>query len=127
MNRFALEDIQAVKGRIPFKKLIIDGDCQYDEFCEQLKLEGNLNKQLVGILNNMNQVSNLKRLPKHKFRDITPKKELVKEYEFKKGDLRFYVIKEDGHIVVLGGKKNTQKEDLGQFRSIKKRYLESKK
>lgn len=126
MNRFALVGIQEVKGRIPFKKLVIDGVCQYDEFCKQLRIEGNLDKQLIGILNNMNQVSNLNRLPKNKFRDITPKKETVKEYEFKKGDLRFYVIKEDGHIVIIGGKKSTQKEDLNQFRSIKKRYLESK-
>lgn len=127
MNRFALEDIPEVKGQISFKKLIIDGSCLYDEFFEQIKNDGNLRKQLMGILNNMNQVAQMKRLPKDKFRDITPSKESVKEFEIKKGDLRIYVIKEQGHIVVLGGKKSTQDEDIPKFRSIKRRYLESKK
>jgi putative component of toxin-antitoxin plasmid stabilization module len=127
MNKFALKDIEGVKGQISFKKLFIDGGCQYDEFCEQIKEDGNLKKQLVGVLSNMNQVAQLKRLPKQKFRDITPKNESVKEFEIKKGDLRVYVIKEQGHIVVLGGKKGTQDEDIKKFRSIKKRYLDSKK
>ena len=50
-----------------------------------------------------------------------------KEFEIKKGDLRVYIIKEDGHIVVLGGKKGAQDEDIRKFRSIKERYLNSKK
>jgi putative component of toxin-antitoxin plasmid stabilization module len=127
MNRFALEDIKEVKGQIRFRKLIVDGVCAYDDFCKQIRQEGNLQKQLIGIVNNMNQVANLKRLPKEKFRDITPSKDPVKEFEIKKGDLRFYVIKEDGHVVVLAGKKSTQHDDINQFRSIKRRYLESKK
>ena len=127
MNKFALGDIPEIKGVIRFKKLIIDGVCAYDQFCEELRREGNLTKQLIGILSNMNQVANLKRLPKEKFRDITPRKEEIKEFEIKKGDLRVYILKEDGHIVVIGGKKSTQDEDINHFRSIKKRYLESKK
>lgn len=127
MNRFALEDIPEVRGQIRFKKLIIDDNCPYDDFFEQIKNDGNLRKQLMGILNNMNQVAQMKRLPKEKFRDITPLKKSVKEFEIKKGDLRIYVIKEHGHIVVLGGKKSTQDEDITKFRSIKRRYLDSKK
>jgi putative component of toxin-antitoxin plasmid stabilization module len=69
----------------------------------------------------------MNRLPKEKFRDITPQKQQVKEFEIKKGDLRVYLIKEQGHIVILGGKKGSQNEDVKQFRSIKQRYLESKK
>lgn len=119
--------MEEVKGPIRFKKLIIDGLCQYDEFCNQIEREGNLKKHLIGIINNMNQVANLRRLPKEKFRDITPYRQAVKEFEIKKGDIRVYVIKEDGHIVILGGKKSTQDEDYKQFRSIKERYLETKK
>ena len=127
MSKFALASMPEVKGPIKFKKLIIDGACQYDEFCDQIMQEGNLKKQLIGITNNMNQVANLRRLPKEKFRDITPSRQAVKEFEIKKGDLRVYVIKEDEHIVILGGKKSTQDEDYRKFRSIKERYLESKK
>lgn len=127
MSRFALEDITEVKGQIRFKKLVVDGFCQYDEFCEQIESDGNLKKQLVGIFANMNQVAQMNRLPREKFRDITPKKEQVKEFEIKKGDLRVYLIKGEGHIVIIGGKKGSQHEDIRQFRSIKQRYLESKK
>ncbi|NBW35874.1 MAG: hypothetical protein EBR30_12800 [Cytophagia bacterium] len=126
MSKFALGDIPEVKGQIKFKKLIIDGVCQYDEFCRQIERDGNLKKQLIGIVSNMNQVAQMKRLPKEKFKDITPEKELVKEFEIKKGDLRVYIIKDQGHIVVLGGKKGSQHEDIRQFRSIKSRYLNSK-
>jgi putative component of toxin-antitoxin plasmid stabilization module len=51
----------------------------------------------------------------------------VKEFEIKRGDLRVYLIKEDAHIVIVSGKKSRQQEDIRQFRSIKKRYLDSKK
>lgn len=116
-----------VKGIISFKKLVIDGFCPYEEFWMQVEKEGNLRKQLVGIVHNMNEVANRKSLPKEKFRDITPDKESVNEYEFKKGDLRVYAIKDvAGHIVILGGKKNSQKRDIKSFRSIKQRYLRSK-
>jgi putative component of toxin-antitoxin plasmid stabilization module len=127
MNTFALADIDQVEGRIKFCKLVIDGSCQFDEFCAEVERDGNLKRQLIGLYSNMDQVANLKRLPEKKFRDITPAKETVKEFEIKKGDLRIYLIKEDGHIVIIGGKKNTQHEDIRQFRSIKKRYLDSKK
>ena len=127
MFRFVLGDLPEVKGTISFKKLIIDGVCPYDEFCDQIRREGNLAKQLIGIINNMNQVANLKRLPREKFRDITPGNDAIKEFELKKGDLRIYLIKEAGHIVILGGKKSTQRGDINHFRVVKRRYIESKK
>ncbi|MEJ0055764.1 MAG: helix-turn-helix transcriptional regulator [Bacteroidota bacterium] len=81
----------------------------------------------MGIISIIDQVANLKRLPREKFRDITAAKQAVKEFEIKKNDLRVYAIKEDGHIIVLGGRKSDQDEDIKRFRSIKQRYLDSKK
>jgi putative component of toxin-antitoxin plasmid stabilization module len=127
MNIFTLANMDQVSGRIRFCKLIIDGSCQFDEFCAEIKRDGNLKGQLIGLYLNMNHVADLKRLPRQMFRDITPAKETVKEFEIKKGDLRVYLIKEDGHIVIISGKKSTQQEDIKRFRSIKKRYLDSKK
>ncbi len=127
MNRFALTKISQVKGQIQFCKLIIDGVCQFDEFCLEIEKDGNLSKQLSTIFSRMDQVAGMKLLPKEKFRDITPKKRNVKEFEIKTKDLRVYLIKEEGHIVILGGKKSTQSEDIKHFRSIKDRYLQSKK
>lgn len=113
-------------GRIPFRKLVVDGVSPYDQFCSQLAKDGNLAKQLSGAINIMNQVANFQRLPSEKFREITPHGEQIKEYEIKKGDLRFYVIKEDGHILVFAGKKGSQKKDIRRFRLLKESYLQSK-
>jgi hypothetical protein len=105
MGKFALGNMDEIRGVIKFKKLIVDGVCQYDVFCNQIKQDGNLSKQLIGIVSNMNQVANLQRLPKEKFRDITLERDLVKEFEIKKGDLRVYVIKEDGTLLFWEGRR----------------------
>jgi putative component of toxin-antitoxin plasmid stabilization module len=126
MSTFALLEMPEIQGKISFRKLTVNGVCPFDVFCEEIKEEGNLEKQLIGLFNNMDQVANLNRLPETKFRDVTPRGESIKEFEIKKGDLRIYVIKEEGHIVVLGGKKNRQEKDFRLFRSLKKQYLNSK-
>jgi putative component of toxin-antitoxin plasmid stabilization module len=126
MNKFALRSLSAIKGKIPFSMLEIDGNCQFEEFYAQIEHDGNLKKQLATVMSRLDQVANLQRLPQQKFRDITPKKDTVKEFEIKTSDLRIYLIKEDGHIIILGGKKSTQADDIKKFRSIKQRYLQSK-
>ena len=71
-------------------------------------------------------ISNGKSLPAKHFKDITPDKEKVKEYEFKTKHLRIYTIKKkNGKIIILGGFKSNQKKDINKFRAIKKRYIES--
>jgi putative component of toxin-antitoxin plasmid stabilization module len=126
MSKFALVKIEAVFGRISFFKLMIDGKYLFDQFEFMINREGNMEKHLLSTYVIMTRVANGELLPHTKFKDITPKGEKIKEFEIKKGDLRIYLIKEEGHVIILGGKKNSQKEDIRKFRSIKKRYLESK-
>ena len=72
----------------------------------------------------MNEVANNRTLPNTKFKDVTPKKEKVKEYEFKDGDLRVYGISTfGGKIIIMGGYNNRQKKDYRSFRSMKEQYL----
>lgn len=79
-----------------------------------------------GLLAIMNRVANLQPVAKDKFRDVTPHRELVKEFKFKYQDLRVLAIKiPDGKLVLLGGYKNQQDKDFSKFRSLKKKYLES--
>ena len=111
-----------VKGRIRFRKLIVDGQCLYDLFCEQIRGEGNLSKQLNSIVAIMDQIANGKLLPGNKFKQLRTKG----EYEIKTRDLRVYLIKEEGHIVILGGKKGTQDADIRRFKSLREQYLNSK-
>lgn len=74
----------------------------------------------------MEFIANGKTLPYTKFKDITPKKEQEKEYEFKTKHLRVYAIKKkNGKIIIMGGYKNSQKKDISKFRSIKEEYIKS--
>lgn len=124
MSKFALQNIDAVQGKQSFEKLLVDGVAPFDTF--ENTLEKKYKKNLAKIYFYMDEVANNRALPCTKFKDVTPKKESVKEYEFKDGDLRVYAIsKFGGKIIILGGYKNHQDKDYIKFRSLKKQYIES--
>lgn len=127
MTTFVLKELEAVKGKQKFFELLVDGKSQFANFCSELKTNTQYFSELLTVFALMEQVAQLRMLPKTKFRDITPKKELVKEYEFKTKHLRVYAfhIEKTGKIVAYGGYKNTQNEDISKFRSYKNRYLKS--
>lgn len=125
MSKFALEKIKAIKGKQSFYDLKVDEVGQFESFSNEL--EEQYKSELVTLNARMDLVANLNRLPKEKFRDITPKKQTVKEYEFKTRHLRLYAIhiEKTGKVIVLGGYKNTQKSDIPSFRSLKSQFLKS--
>lgn len=127
MSIFALKKIEAIDGKQEFFEIIIDGKSQYEDFCDKIKDNQQYSSELKSILSYMDLAANLVRLPAKKFKNITPKKELIKEYEFKSKNLRAYVfhIEKSGKIVAWWGFKNAQKKDIVQFRSIKKQYLQT--
>jgi hypothetical protein len=126
MSKFALEKIETIKGIQVFEKLLIDDICQLDDY--EKNLEKKYKSELSMIYFYMNRVANLNYPPEEKYKDITPDKEIIKEYEFRTKHLRVYAIKkENGKIIIFGGYKNRQKNNLREFRSIKKKYLEEKK
>lgn len=123
MAIFALRHINAVRGTQSFEKLVVNGIAPFDVFEQGL---GKSDKRsLAKIYFYMNEVANNRPLPKTKFRDVTPEKERVKEYEFKDGNLRVYGISTyGGKIIIMGGFKNRQEKDFRAFRSLKKQYLQ---
>ncbi|MGD2034172.1 MAG: hypothetical protein PVF73_03890 [Bacteroidales bacterium] len=126
MPKFALERIDCIEGKQVFEKLLIDDQCQFDEFEKEISKNDKLYSELGKIYSYMEFVANGESLPATKFKDITPKKKKIKEYEFKSKNLRVYAIKkEKGKIIILGGFKNRQKRDIRKFRSIKQRYIEA--
>lgn len=128
MAKFALKRLEAIKGKQVFEKLIVDGNCYFDDFEERVSKNPKYASELASIYLYMERVADGAGMPKTKFKDITPSKEIVKEYEFKSKNLRVYAIKaKNGKIVILGGTKNRQKKDISKFRGIKKRYLEFQK
>lgn len=125
MNIFALKYIDEITGRLKIFKLLVNYKCEYDEFEKQIQIESSYSTELVTIQTRLQDIADGKLLPKEKFRNITPKKELVKEYEIKTRHLRVYLFHEEkaGRIIVCGGKKTTQQKDISHFRRIKKEYL----
>jgi len=128
MYNFALLKIPEIVGKLSFYKLSIDGKCEFDQFEKEIQKDGNLKRELLKIQTRLQEVAEGKTLPPNKFKDITPKGELVKEYEIKSDHLRVYFFFEsdEGRIIICGGKKTTQSKDIAHFQKIKKTYLANK-
>lgn len=127
MAIFALKKQEEIKGKLEFYVLFKDGKNQYRETIEVLKGQGNYDSELITLQTRLQEMAELKLMPKTKCREITPKKEDNKEYELKTKHLRLYVFHLDrkGRVIVFLGKKTSQKKDIKKFRSIKNQYLES--
>jgi putative component of toxin-antitoxin plasmid stabilization module len=125
MNKFALKHIDEIVGRLKIFKLLVNNRSEYDEFERQIEKEGTYISELVTIQARLQDIADGKLLPKEKFRNITTKKEFIKEYEIKTRHLRVYLFHEEntGRVIVCGGKKTTQQKDINHFRRIKKEYL----
>ena len=123
MSKFSLVEIESVKGKQKFFKLLKDDICEFDEFEYEARI--NYSKQMTRIYALMNRVANIQTLTREQFQDITPDKELIKEYEFKTHNLRVYAIHDagTGKIIITGGYKNTQDSDITHFREVKKQYF----
>ena len=147
MSKFVIKHIDAVKGKQQFKQLVVLPNTEDAEKIQgniltkekmkesvenqgeldiyEASLETRYRSAFISILAIMNRVANLQAVPKDKFRDITPDKSPVTEYEFKCKDLRVYAIKiTNGQLIILGGYKNNQPADIKKFRSLKAQYLE---
>lgn len=125
MHKFALKYISEFDGRIKIFKLIVNKHCEFDEFEQKIINEVSYISELVTIQTRLREIADGKLLPKEKFRNITPKKELVKEYEIKTRHLRVYLFHEEktGRIIVFGGKKTPQDKDIKHFRRLKREYF----
>jgi putative component of toxin-antitoxin plasmid stabilization module len=128
MHRFALSEIEEIKGKLKVFKLLMDDKCLYDEFEAEILSEGNLVSEIRTIETRLYEMADCKSMPDTKFKDITPDNEVNKEYEIKTHHLRVYLFheKNTGRIIVCGGKKGTQKKDIKRFQKIKKDYFNSK-
>lgn len=125
MAIFALRKVEAIKAKQEIDELVIDGIGQLEAFEQEIKDTHNrYQTELEMLFLYMDYVANGRSLNQTKFKDITPRGEQVKEYEFKSKHLRVYAIKKpSGKIIVLGGLKTTQKTDIRRFRSLKAQYL----
>ena len=128
MHIFALEKIDAIKGKQEFLKLKVDNKCLFDEF--ENSLESRYKSELIGIYSCMQEVANLKSVPETKFHfydNNKKRKDGIREFEFKSKHLRVYGITQpNGKIIITGGTKAKQKDDQNEFRRLKNLYLRAK-
>ena len=127
MAIFALRKVEAIKAKQEIDELVIDEEGQWSSFLVEIHQKHNqYSSELIKMLDYIAYAADGKPLPDTKFKDVTPKGETIKEYEFKSKHLRVYAIKKaNGKIIVLGGLKTSQKADFKRFRSLKKQYLNS--
>jgi putative component of toxin-antitoxin plasmid stabilization module len=129
MHIFALKSIEGIVSKQQVDMLVENEVCYFEEFETELKTRKNQKfiNELGHVFTIVERLANCESLPQKKFKDITPRKETVREYEIKTKNLRVYLIKKtNGKIIVLAGFKNRQKGDIRKFRNIKSRYLEYK-
>jgi len=109
-------------------KLSKDGYCEYDEFEKTIQDEGTCTSELITIQARLQEMAELKSMPKEKFKDITENSP-VKEYEIKTKHLRLYLMHEQntGRVIISGSKKTSQDKDIRHFRILKQEYIDSKK
>ena len=127
MPKFALIRIEQVKGKINFFKLVIDGTCEFDKFCQELD-RAETKKALFSIYATMESVANLIRPPGTRFKELKGRKinDNVKDYEIKKDAFRVYLFKDEaGNVIVFGSSKNNQKEDIARLRRLKEEFIKS--
>lgn len=123
MRKFTTKKIKAINSRELFEQLFIDERGQLDEFEKDLADTTYLSEYNT-LLTYMEYFGDGKRLPGTKCKDITQAKDIIKEYEFKSKHLRVYAIQLiKKKLVIIGGYKNSQPQDIKKFRSLKKHFL----
>lgn len=102
-------------------KLIRDGKCLLDPFIEEHE-DSNLEGELTVIYQIIEDVANCKVHPK--CRKLQLGKSRIQGYEAKSKHLRTYFFHEKGtgQIVVIGGTKKNQVQDIDRLKKIIKEY-----
>lgn len=102
-----------------FQEVAVNGKFLLQEFINNLKDKQKDMKKLYSIYGYMDQFSPHCLLPKTKFRSVEGR-QCKNLFEFKKGDIRVYVIlKKPSVFVILGAYKGTQNHD---YRNIDKLF-----
>lgn len=108
-----------------FYELIINGKNLFHEFRENIKPGSRDEKSFQGIVALMEIIGPRVMLPETKFRHITgcERKDI---FEFKKGNIRVYVIKQEPDMyIILAGYKNNQSLDIKNINKLTKGFKQN--
>ena len=114
--------------KIDVYELCKNGKSLFEDFFNKIEKEGNLLSNLAGAIRIIEDTANLKLRPKNQFRLIQGHSLNCKVYEAKSGGIRIYLFHEEktGRIIVSGGNKDSQDEDIKQMLKIIKVYQNEK-
>lgn len=123
MTKYRTEIYEDVHNpQYSFRKLYIDGRCQFDEFLEHIARNKNDMKLYRYIISYMDSLTDQIRFPASKFNHIEAK-ERSDIFEFKKDRLRVYVIKQKPDVfIVIGGYKGRQEKDINRLKNLIKEF-----
>lgn len=122
---FAIEHFEEFETKQKVNKLLRNGKCIVDEFVEEIKQDKNLSPELGELYAIIEDIANNKLLPHTRYKKLRVSKKLkFKPYEAKSKHLRLYLFHEkgSGQIIVLGGKKTDQKDDIQRLEKIISEY-----
>lgn len=111
------------KNNVQFYELELDGKRLFSEFHENL-IDANDKKKFTAVVALMDNFSFNQRLPDKLFRQI---KNIDRNdvYEFKKANLRIYVIMQKPNMfIIIGGYKTNQQKDIEKIDRYTKRLPE---
>lgn len=123
---------QSRPSTLRFVKLVKNGNCQFDDFLQQIEDEGGYDKEVDKAIRFMDHLAQRKHLTGDKHHDygthacsVKGKVYEVRLFEIKTKNLRIYYFHQSPYdeIVVLMGKKNTQAASESAFKSLVDQYL----
>ena len=126
MPIFALEKYQEIaSSKTEFFKIKKDKKCFFDDFCIQIKREGNkkIVNDLASALRILERFGNGQNLPPKKFKRL---KKINGNWlcEAKADDIRIYFYCDTvGNILICGGKKGKQDKDITFTSNLIEEYL----
>lgn len=128
MRTFALSKMAEIRAnKYTFHKLLINGKCLLDAYENEICSNPVYLKNFQAIELYMQRFADGAQLTQEQCREIKDKKlkQLnVRCFEFKKSDLRVYsLLSSNNQIIILGGYKNSQNQDINQLISIVSDYI----
>lgn len=121
MPNFAIKHIEEFETIQRVNKLVRNGKCIVEEFVEGIKKDKNLSPELGELYAIIEDVANNQILPPTRFKKLHVSNKLkFKPYEAKSKHLRLYLFHEKGtgQIIVFGGKKTDQKDDIQRLKKL---------
>lgn len=122
MAIFEIRKIEQIRARSDCYYLLKNGKNLYAEAEEKIRRDGGYDSELISVQVILEMVANGEKLPVKKYRMLQSGL-----FEIKTRNLRAYLFHETrtGKILVMLGKKNSQKKDIPKFKSIVEQYFNS--